>query len=75
MNKKDAEWLSKHKGDWPMWLFLFVVYYFPALYMAAFTDTPLGIVLFCGVSGIMSLWVMTWPSKAEKIMKEKSWKN
>lgn len=79
MTRKDAEYLVRQKGMWPIWVFLIVVYYFPAIYIAFTPDPCVGddyllarmtLVMWGLLAGIGSMWCLVTPFKAEKFLKK-----
>lgn len=79
MTGEDARYLATQRGAWPLWLFLVIVYYFPALYIALTPDPCLGedhllarmvIVVWGLLAGIGSAWCIIAPRKAVKLLRE-----
>ena len=71
MTPEEARILARHKHEWPIWLFLVILYYLPAVYMA-FTGGPLFMVVWGLLAGLGGGYFLELPFRAEKMLKEDS---
>lgn len=69
MTKEAAEFLVRGKHEWPIWLFGYLVYFIPAVYMA-FTGGPLFMVVWGLLAGLGCFYFLEAPFRAARLLRK-----